>query len=236
MSGANRGGERPDIDLRCCSAADLIASLDPGSVSGVHADPPWAYARSPNGAASDEYQGLSEAEIADAIDSTRGACADDAYLVVWCCWPKLAEWAPEAARMRWRYLTGGAWCKSTGFGVGFHAAGDSEFWLLYGKGSPRPADGRQTNGITAPRVGHSEKPQAALEALVRTIAPVGGLILDPFAGESASLARCCARLGRRYVAAEIDPERHERALRRLAGESREQVAMKNQPPLPLVGA
>ena len=124
--------------------------------------------------------------------------------------------------------TGGAWTKDGGFGMGYHHAGDSEFWLLYVKGSPRPAEGRQTNAVHAPRLGHSEKPQPALDVLVRTVAKRGSLILDPFAGESASLARCCARLGRRYVGAEIDPERHARALRRLDGESADQSRMKNQ--------
>jgi len=42
-----------------------------------------------------------------------------------------------------------------------------------------------------------------------------------------AIARC-SRLGRRYVGAEIDPERHERALRRLEGESAAQARMRNQ--------
>ncbi len=162
------------------------------------------------------------------LASTFAACTDDAYLAVWCTWPKLAEWFAVHGSMPWRYVTGGAWAKSNGFGIGYHHAGDSELWLLYVKGSPRPADGRQTNAVHAPRIGHSEKPQRALDVLVRTVAPASGAVLDVFAGESASLARCCRRLGRRYVGAEIDPERHARALRRLAGESAKQAAMVNQ--------
>jgi hypothetical protein len=224
---------RPNIDLRCCSADELIASLEPGSVAGVIADPPWPYANGTSGGSGtsgvDALYGTPEiSAIVATLDATYDAAAHDAYLDVWCTWPKIADWMAAQGSMRWRYVTGGAWCKSTGFGMGYHAAGDSEFWLRYVKGSPRPADGRQTNAIHAPRLGHSEKPQPALEAMVRTVAPKGGLILDPYAGESASLARCCARLGRRYVGAEIDPERHARALRRLAGESREQAAMVNQ--------
>lgn len=222
------------IDLRCCSAEALIASLAPGSVAGVHADPPWAYANgercggSGTSGAQDQYSVLDVGGIAATLDSTFPLCGPRAYLAVWCTWPKLAEWFAVHDAMRWRYVTGGCWTKSDGFGMGYHHAGDSEFWLLYVKGSPRPAEGRQTNAVHAPRLGHSEKPQPALDVLVRTLAPKGGLILDPFAGESASLARCCARLGRRYVGAELDPERHERALRRLAGESAEQARMKNQ--------
>lgn len=223
-------------DLRCCSAEDLIASLAPGSVDAVIADPPWKYG-SPRDAVTlgglaagvaDAYQEMPDRLVVWSLDLAFDATPADAYLAVWCTWPKLAEWFAVHGSMRWRYVTGGAWTKSNGFGVGFHHAGDSEFWLLYVKGSPRPAEGRQTNAVHAPRLGHSEKPQAALDVLVKTVAPVGGLILDPFAGESASLARCCARLGRRYVGAEIDPERHQRALRRLAGESAAQSRMVGQ--------
>jgi len=210
-------------------AESLIASLAPGSVAGVHVDPPWGYGNTgTEGNAGGLYSTGSDAWIASVLDATYECAGARSYLAVWCTWPKLAEWFSVHDSMRWRYVTGGAWTKSNGFGVGFHAAGDSEFWMLYVKGNPRPADGRQTNAIHAPRLGHSEKPQEALEVLVKTLAKPGGLILDPFAGESASLARCCARLGRDYVGAEIDPERHARALRRLAGESREQAAMRHQ--------
>lgn len=222
------------IQIRHTGAEDLIASLTPGSVSGVIADPPWEYANgercggSGTSGAQDQYQTGSVGWIASVLDSTFHVCGSRAYLAVWCTWPKLAEWFTAHDAMRWRYVTGGAWTKAGGFGMGYHHAGDSEFWLLYVKGSPRPADGRQSNAVHAPRLGHSEKPQEALDLLVRTVAPEGGLVLDPFAGESASLARCCLRLGREYVGAEIDADRHERALRRLSGESAAQARMKNQ--------
>ena len=222
-----------NIEIRHADADSLIASLEPGSVAGVIADPPWPYSNATAGGSGKSgvgalYETPSLDAIAVTLDRTFGLCGPKAYLAVWCTWPKLAEWFGVHGSMRWRYVTGGAWCKSTGFGMGYHAAGDSEFWLLYVKGSPRPAEGRQTNAITAPRLGHSEKPQAALDALVKTVAPAGGLVLDPYAGESASLARCCRRLGRRYVGAELDADRHARALRRLAGESAVQAKMRGQ--------
>ena len=33
----------PDIDLRCCDVADMLASLPAGCASLVMADPPWDY-------------------------------------------------------------------------------------------------------------------------------------------------------------------------------------------------
>lgn len=215
------------IELLCCSFDDVLRARP--AVRGVIADPPWSYDRKAgNGGTEGQYQGITDPEISAHLDATYDLAPEDAYLIVWCTFPKLLEWTKAAHGMRWRYITGGAWTKANGFGVGYHAAGDAEIALYYAKGSPRPADGRQTNAWHADRVGHSEKPQAALEAMVRTVAPLGGVILDPYAGESASLARACARLGRGYIGCEIDPERHATALRRLDGESATQARMTGQ--------
>ena len=224
-------------DLRCCSAEDLIASLAPGSVDAVIADPPWIYASSAGGLgrshtargrASAVYQGLECPEIAAQLDAAASACANDCYLAVWTTWPKISEWC-RTDLAQWNHLTGAVWGKVGGApGMGYHFRGDSEPLLMYRRGRPLPLEGSKTNLWLHPRLGHSEKPPNALDALVLMACPVGGLILDPFAGESASLARCCARLGRRYVGAEIDPERHQRALRRLAGESAAQSRMVGQ--------
>jgi len=206
------------IQIEHTDARTLISTLASGSVTGVMADPPWSYTNSGHeGGVARQYAAISIDEIAEILDLTWDSCGSDAYLIVWCTWPKLIEWVHSAKSMRWRYVSGGAWTKSNGFGIGTHHAGDSECWLTYVKGSPRPADGRQSNASHADRIGHSEKPQDALEKITRTIAPEHGLILDPFAGESASLARCCARLGRSYIGAELSADRHASALRRLRG-------------------
>jgi len=229
------------IDLRCCGAEELIASLEPGSVAGVIADPPWTYDSARTGGRGKSgpahlYPVLGVPEIAETLMSTAAVVGSDAYLAVWCTWPKLADWFAVGVSRPWSYLTGGSWGKSgaggyagpNGYGMGYHFRGRSEPLLLHRKGRPRPLGGPTPNLWLHPRLGHSEKPPNALDALVLMMAPPGGLILDPYAGESASLARCCARLGRGYVGAEIDPERHARALRRLAGESAAQSRMRNQ--------
>jgi N6-adenosine-specific RNA methylase IME4 len=153
----------------------------------------------------------------------------DAYLGVWCTFPKLWEWmqhTPTLHKAGWQYVSGGAWGKTSGGqGVGFHFRGDAEFLLLYKRGKPKPHEGSHSNfWLTedvsgtlwlADRQGHSEKPQNALRTLVNMVAP-GSLMVDLYAGQSASLARACRALGRRYVGAELDPARHARALVRLS--------------------
>lgn len=208
-----------DIDLRCCSACDLLGGLPDGGVDFVHLDPPWQYDnyRDPvHGAASGHYDVLSGAAIAQHIRIAYQKAREDSYCLVWCTFPKLQEWTCHSEfTTTYRYLTGGAWGKTNGLGVGFHVRGDAELWLLYAKGAPKPLT-TQSNLVLAPRIGHSEKPQEALRALVRMAVPPDGLVLDLYAGASASMARACRATGRRYLGAEIDPQRHAAALRRLA--------------------
>jgi hypothetical protein len=217
------------IDLRCQDVTAMLAGLPDGSAACVFADPPWVYSDGgppmgkrrdrPNlrGIAKAYYHGLDEPTIAAHLAQAYRVAAPDAYLMVWCTFPKLLEWMRADAILPWRYITGAAWGKPGGtLGVGFHFRGDSELLLLYKKGQPRPLEGSKSNLWLAPRVGHSEKPQNALRALVRMGAPPDGLVVDCYAGASASLARACRALGRRYVGAELDPARHARALVRLS--------------------
>jgi N6-adenosine-specific RNA methylase IME4 len=205
--------------LLCCDTAEMLAQLPPLSASFIHADPPWDYQNwtdTKQGAASAYYDGLSMADIAAHATSAYSVAAKDAYLLVWCTFPKLQEWLCSSQNLGgWQYITGGMWGKTNGLGIGFHVRGDSEPWLLYKKGAPRPQT-HMSNLFLAPRIGHSEKPQVALRALVAMAAPPDGLVVDLYAGASASLARACRALGRSYVGAEIDPARHAQALLRLS--------------------
>jgi N6-adenosine-specific RNA methylase IME4 len=219
------------IDLRCQDVTAMLAGLPDGSAALIHADPPWDYHNGgsmAHGAADKHYGGLSEPDIAAHMASTYRVAAPDAYLLLWCTFPKLLEWARVDGILRsagWEYITGGAWGKTNGQGVGYHQLGDTELWLRYKKGSPRPVGGPQSNLLLLPVTDgmalarrspiHSEKPRRVLETFVHEIA-ADALVVDCYAGESASLARACRALGRRYVGAELDPARHARALVRLS--------------------
>lgn len=215
------------IDLRNTRNEDLLASLRPGEAVAVHADPAWGYSSGKSGgsgksAAHDLYQTQSMDEIRQVLDLSARVVGRNAYLVVWCTFPLLGEWFSEPLK-RWRYLSGGSWGKTNGAGMGYHLRGDSEVALLYRKGKPRPSSGPHSNSWPGPRRSHSEKPQEALRPLLQTIAPEGGLVVDLWAGETGSCARACAATGRRYLGAELCPDRHARALRRIAGDSAAQA-------------
>jgi N6-adenosine-specific RNA methylase IME4 len=226
-----------DIDLRCCDVAEMIADLPDGCASAIHSDAPWRYGMglpanygddtglSLKGLARMQYDGLPELTIAEHLASTYRIAARNAYLFFWCTFPKLAEWMAVTPG-RWKYVTGAAWGKSRGLGVGKHFRGDTEILLVYKKGTPMPIGGSHTNlwltcetqgGLwLAPRQEHSEKPQVALRALIEMAVPADGLLVDLYAGASASMARACRALGRRYVGAELDEARWQRAMIRLS--------------------
>ena len=179
----------------------------------VHADPPWTYNSGGvfrgwdggnAGTIEDHYAACGDGMIASHVAATYDAAAPDAYLFLWTTWPKLAEWIAAGAG-RWRYVTGGAWHKTGRMGIGFHVRGDTEPWLLYVKGKPRPL-GPLSNGYASERGAHSEKPRAYLRRVVEALCPADGLVLDVYAGR-APLGAACVEADRRYVGIELDPER-----------------------------
>jgi len=214
------------IDLRCGDVTAMLGSLPDGCADACFADPPWKYSGGPverhthfKGKAVAHYGGLPCTTIAAHLAAAYRVTAPNSYLFVWCTFPLLAEWMRCDGLMAdsgWAYISGGAWGKIGSLGVGYHFRGDSELLLAYKKGQPRPQTGSKSNLWLAPKTGHSEKPQLALRALVQMAAPVGGLVVDCYAGDSASLARACRATGRAYVGAELDPKRHARALIRLS--------------------
>lgn len=64
----------------------------------------------------------------------------------------------------------------------------------------------------------TQKPEIAIEPLVRALSRPGQVVLDPFAG-SGTTAVVARKLGRRYLAFELDPEYFKIAQERLAQQS-----------------
>lgn len=210
---------QPDgIDLRCCSVEDLLADM-PGKPALIIADPPWHYSQAPGHSANPDnhYEPMTDNEIARTLDAAWDVM-DRGRLALWCTWPKLGQWfdAKTAGRWRWRYVSGGAWTKTKGSATGYHWLGASEPVALYVKGTGLCTEwGALTNAHTSDRQKHSEKPADWMAQWLERWTEPGDLVCDLFAG-MAPVARACARTGRRYVGAELDPDRHRQAVDRLA--------------------
>ena len=205
----------PSIDLRCCDVREMLASVRGARL--VVADPPWTYDNAGlRGNADDQYDLINEAGIASILGLSYDAAADDSRLACWYTWPKDAEWSKAGnAGKRWGdRVTGGAWTKIGTCGVGYHWRGYTEPVALFTRGSVGRCREVLLNGHVSPPTDHSEKPIGWMREWLRAWTDPGDLVVDVFAG-LASLARACLAEGRRYVGAEIDPERHEQALTRL---------------------
>jgi DNA modification methylase len=131
-----------------------------------------------------------------------------ARMVVWCTFPLLAQWM-AADLGRWRYVTGGAWCKTGGIGQGYHWRGDAEVALVYV--DRRAPAGRPhatiRSGHTSKRGKHSAKPIAWQRSMIRAWSRPGDLVIDPFAGLG-SVGVAASIEARRYLGWELDPARH----------------------------
>lgn len=212
------------IDLRCCDVATLLGEVRGAKL--VVADPPWQYDNAgtrgndnagTRGNAEDQYDLLRIEDIVEHVDAAWDSAAPDSYLALWCTWPKLWEWSEASRSLRWAYISGGAWTKTHGIGVGFHWRGDSEPLLLYRKGKPKSlATIRNAHSTPRSEAIHSEKPLGWARDHVRAWCSPGGTVLDLYAG-MAPYARAAHLEGRRYVGAEIDQQRHADALGLLAG-------------------
>jgi N6-adenosine-specific RNA methylase IME4 len=220
------------IHIENTSAARLVGSMGDNVVDFVHADPPWEYrngggerkGKRLNGAAQGHYVGDMLEQIVEDLACSHRVSRADTYLAVWVTIPLLFEFvraifvAEAAGEWRWQYLTGGAWGKiDRRMGIGFHLRGSAELLLIFRKGKPKPRASSPISNLWTSdedgvawlesRSGHSEKPAAALEDLVRLATRQSEHVLDLYAGESASLARVCHLQRRRYTGAELDPKR-----------------------------
>jgi N6-adenosine-specific RNA methylase IME4 len=212
---------QPDgIDLRCCSVADLLHDM-PGEPTLIIADPPWSYTQAPGVAhADDQYQTTTDAAIVAALAGAYSRAAPGCRLALWTTWPKLGEYLDAVRGLgehwRWEYKTGGSWHKTPDAGVGYHWLGNSEPVFIYTKGSPGCERwDNLSNAHQSPRNRHSEKPWGWMAGWLERWTQPGDLVLDLFAG-MAPAARACVATGRRYVGAELDPDRYREAVDRLA--------------------
>lgn len=209
----------PGIDLQCVDVGQLLEAVEPGTVSLVVADPPWdLYSRQPGMVdPALQYGLLSTAAIGAHLETAAACLVDGGRLALWTCWPLLVDAVNAEERPPWlrvsglTWKTGGAWTKTgSAPGVGYHWRGKSEPVLL---GCVEGASGRPAalvrSGYASDPEEHSRKPARWMADWVRAWVPPGGLVLDLYAGlGSVAEAVVLAGEGRRYLGAEIDPERH----------------------------
>lgn len=218
------------IDLHLGSVSQMLSKLcEDGQKSPlIIADPPWSYDNAPGNMNPGKSRFISETgapvyatttmeEIAEVLKTTEKIAAPGARLVVWCTFPQLGDWMEAHNAIKpWSYVTGGAWHKAgLGGGMGWHWLGRTEPVLIYrnkGKLINR-WDQLKNSHISTPGK-HSEKPWPWMAEWLRRWTNPGDLVVDIYAGLG-PLARACYATGRRYIGAEICPDRHHLAMCKL---------------------
>ncbi len=114
---------------------------------------------------------------------------------------------PEAERAGFRFWKPLVWDKRT-IGMGYHYRARYEFILFFEKGKRRLNNLGVADVISLPRIhgGYpAEKPPELSEVLISQSSQPGDLVGDPFMG-SGSVGVAAARLGRRFLGNDLNPQ------------------------------
>lgn len=114
---------------------------------------------------------------------------------------------PEAERAGFRFWKPLVWDKRT-IGMGYHYRARYEFILFFEKGKRRLNDLGIPDIISVPRIHRgypAEKPAAVSEILIAQSSQPGEIVADPFMG-SGSVGVAAARLGRRFLGTDLNPD------------------------------
>jgi site-specific DNA-methyltransferase (adenine-specific) len=143
---------------------------------------------------------------------------------------------PEAERAGFRFWKPLVWDKRT-IGMGYHYRARYEFVLFFEKGKRRLNDLGIADVISVPRIhgGYpAEKPPEVSAVLVNQSSQPGDVVADPFMG-SGSVGVAAAKLGRRFLGNDLNPEAVRLAAERLrvfgTGRAPEELPASTQPGL-----
>jgi site-specific DNA-methyltransferase (adenine-specific) len=131
----------------------------------------------------------------------------DTHFYLFCDAETMFVVKPEAERAGFRFWKPLVWDKRT-IGMGYHYRARYELILFFEKGKRRLNDLGISDIISVPRIHRgypAEKPVAVSEVLISQSSNAGDVVADPFMG-SGSVGVAAARLGRRFVGTDVNPE------------------------------
>lgn len=143
------------------------------------------------------------------------------FMAVWCDWRAYPSVAAAVESANWRLMTVVVWDKGS-FGMGSTFRNQHEWLLVASKGTANANRKDTPNVIVADRPANTyhptPKPEGLQARIIDTLAPPGGLVVDPFAG-SASSGVAAESVGRRFLGFEISQQFVDLATKRLAQRS-----------------
>jgi len=152
--------------------------------STIVADPPWMYQKQPGSKTGSVMESMAEGQYGTMTNEAIAAlpvaelAADQAHLYLWVTNPgmfggRFSRITPRDIVEAWgfRYVTMLTWIKPGAGGMGWYFRGQTEHAVFATRGDLGiPAAQRQPNVFTAPRTGHSRKPDKFLD-LVERVSP-----------------------------------------------------------------
>ena len=143
---------------------------------------------------------------------------DDTHFYLLCDAETMFVAKPAAEEAGFRFWKPLVWDKCT-IGMGYHYRARYELILFFEKGKRRLSDLGVPDIISVPRIrgGYpAEKPAEIADVLIRQSSNAGDVVADPFMG-SGSVGIAAARLGRRFLGNDLNPEAVRVAAQRLRG-------------------
>ncbi len=156
------------------------------------------------------------ARFGELFDEVYRVLRDDTHFYLLCDAETTFIAKPEAERAGFRFWKPLVWDKRT-IGMGYHYRARYEFILFFEKGKRRLNDLGVADIIEVPRIRRgypAEKPPEVAEVLIRQSTGSGDVVADPFMG-SGSVGVAAARLGRRFLGNDLNPEAVRIAAQRL---------------------
>ena len=200
-------------------AVDWLRSLPAGSVDLVITDPAYeslekhravgttTRLKHSKSSSNDWFKIFPNARFDELFAETFRVLKPDTHFYLLCDAETMFVAKPMAERAGFRFWKPIVWDKCS-IGMGYHYRARYELILFFEKGKRRLNDLGVADIIAVPRIrgGYpAEKPAEVAEVLIRQSSEPGEVVVDPFMG-SGSVGVAAARLGRRFLGNDLNPE------------------------------
>ena len=155
----------------------------------------------------DWFQVFPNARFGELFQQAYRVLKRDTHLYLFCDAETMFVAKPEAERAGFKFWKPLVWDKRS-IGMGYHYRARYELILFFEKGKRRLNDLGIADVMAIPRIrgGYpAEKPSDLAEVLIGQSSSAGDVVADPFMG-SGSVGVAAARLGRRFLGNDLNPE------------------------------
>jgi site-specific DNA-methyltransferase (adenine-specific) len=216
------------FELSTCDAVDWLRDLSADSVDLVITDPAYeslekhravgttTRLKHSKASSNDWFKIFPNARFGELFAEVYRVLKPDTHFYLLCDAETMFVAKPEAETAGFKFWKPLVWDKRT-IGMGYHYRARYELILFFEKGKRRLNDLGIADIIEVPRIrgGYpAEKPVEIAEVLIGQSSVPGGVVADPFMG-SGSVGIAAAKLGRRFLGNDLNPEAVQIAARRL---------------------